>query len=150
VKQCQNQDNEEEGGVILFHPEKDEYKFVKLTNSNAGNPIARVLWTADRQEHYDLVIKQFSEGWRQHASFHTHPVFAPFPSQIDTYQLFPGFPLNYIYSPIFSSIASYSFDVKREQDDMVHWEEAFTVDLAHELIELCDKQNLTEEIYSFQ
>jgi hypothetical protein len=105
VNLCNNPDLEEEGGVILQRG--NEFKFIKLTNTNTGLPIAPVLWTADRMEYAKQVLPLFREGWTQAASFHTHPCFLPLPSGIDMFQLFPGFPLNFIYAPMHNIIVGW-------------------------------------------
>lgn len=145
AKECNNP-VEEEGGVILhlpaiahnkFSSPEDEYVFLKITNANAGTPVAPVLWTADRGEYAVKVIPRFASGWKQVASFHTHPSFLPFPSSIDTNQLFPGFPVNYIYSPLYKSIAAYNYHkIKKEAgQDPVEWFAAFNVAPEEDFIE---------------
>lgn len=99
---------EEEGGVILYNAAEDSYRYEKLRNSNTGTPIAPVLWTADRYEYAEKVIPTFSKGWKHYASFHTHPQFIPYPSSIDYSELFPGFPINYIYSPATQEITQWN------------------------------------------
>lgn len=108
VMACNNPDLEEEGGIILRNTETGEYQFIKLTNINTGQPLAAVLWTANREEYAKQVIPLFKDGWQHAASFHTHPNFPPFPSGIDLFNLFPGFPLNFIYSPKYDAVVGYA------------------------------------------
>lgn len=107
VKECKDA-KEEEGGVIIRHSD-DHYQFIKLRNQNTGTEIAPVLWTADRNEYAQKVMPLFFKGWRQFASFHTHPQFLPFPSNIDLTQLFPGFSIDYIYSQKTREITKWSY-----------------------------------------
>lgn len=100
-------DLEERGGVIIYRGE--EYQFIPLTNSNTGTPIAPGLFTADRFEYAEKIIPLFKEGWRHYASFHTHPQFPPWPSNIDMNELFPGFPINYIYSGLTDKLFKYTW-----------------------------------------
>ena len=114
VNLCNNPDQEEEGGVIL--QKGDEFRFIKLTNTNTGKPLAPVLWTADRNEYATQVLPLFKDGWTQSASFHTHPCFLPLPSGIDLFQLFPGFPLNFIYAPMHDVVVGYKAAPEDSQD----------------------------------
>ncbi len=99
---------EEEGGIILYNKEQDEYQFIKLTNQNKGTQMANVLWTADRYEYADLVMPMFAHGWRHYASFHTHPRFPALPSGIDLNVLFPGFPVNFIFGKLNDEISQWN------------------------------------------
>lgn len=143
IKQCQSLE-EEEGGIILRHPQTDEYEFFKIHNENSGQPIALVLWTADRMDYAKKVIPKFKEGWTHYASVHTHPRFLPFPSNIDTTQLFPGFQLNYIYSPMFKSVALYEFSMTPNPEDPVSWVKAYNVNPEDNYLEEVD----THEMYA--
>lgn len=105
VNEC-SETIEEEGGVILV--KGDDYCYYKLRNQNTGTSIAPVLWTADRDEYAKNVIPAYAKGWRHYASFHTHPQFLPLPSGIDYDVLFPGFPVNYIYSPVTQEITQWN------------------------------------------
>lgn len=92
--------DEERGGVIVVageHP-KNRFRFIPLRNYNEGTDTAKVLWTADRMEYGKIVCPMFRKGWRQYASFHSHPRFPAMPSHTDLTKLFPGFGINYIYS----------------------------------------------------
>jgi proteasome lid subunit RPN8/RPN11 len=109
AKTCQSEELEEEGGIIMANKDESEFRFIKLGNTNSGTPTAKVLWTADRNEYAKTILPMFHEGWRQYASFHTHPQFLPTPSSVDTTQLFPGFRTNYIYSRITASIVEYEY-----------------------------------------
>lgn len=109
TKQC-GHEFEEEGGVIMYSATLNSYDFIKLRNQNTGTDIAPVLWTADRDEYAKLVIPLYSKGWKQFASFHTHPQFLPRPSGIDLNVLFPGFPVNYIYSRVVQEITQWNVD----------------------------------------
>jgi hypothetical protein len=100
---------DEHGGVILHHTDSDAYKFVLLTNDNAGTELGPVLFTANRDEHMQSVIATFSKGWLPYASFHTHPQFPPWPSFIDMNELFPGFQTNYIFSGLTNEIMKYTW-----------------------------------------
>lgn len=101
-------DFEEAGGIILFK-EPDEYLFIPVTNSNTGTDEAPVLYSADRNEYAKYVIPMFKWGYKQYASFHTHPQFLPNPSSIDMTVLFPGFPINYIYSGLTNRIVKFTW-----------------------------------------
>lgn len=111
TKDCSH-DIEEEGGIILS--KDNEFVFHKLRNQNTGTPIAPVLWTADRNEYATIVLPKFKDGWRHYASFHTHPQFQPFPSQIDLTQLFPGFPINFIFSKTFDVVTEWATDAQHK------------------------------------
>lgn len=89
---------EEEGGIILNNA--DDYTFVKIKNIYEGSHTAYGLYETDLQELSSKVFSKLTEGWRMYASFHTHPTFAPTPSNTDITKLFEGFKTNYIYSPI--------------------------------------------------
>lgn len=93
-----NADLDEHGGIILHHEKDDKYKFISLFNINHGTTLAHVLWTAGQHEYATQIIPLFRKGWKQYASFHTHPQFIAQPSSIDLTQLFQGFKINYIYS----------------------------------------------------
>ena len=101
---------EEEGGIIMYLAKDDAYKYIKLSNTNTNTPIAPVLWTADRDEYAKQVIPLFKEGWRQFASFHTHPQFIPYPSSIDLRDLFPGFSTNFIFSQSTQEITRWDYE----------------------------------------
>ncbi len=100
-------DFEERGGVILRNSKSDTYLFVFLRNANTGTDIAPVLFTADRDEYAELIIPLLRNGYQHYASFHTHPKFQPWPSMIDLNELFPGFPINYIYSGLTERLFKY-------------------------------------------
>lgn len=102
-------DLEERGGIILHHKDKDSYCFMPLRNANTGKPNAPVLFTADRAQYAKEIIPMFKSGWKHYASFHTHPQFPPWPSHIDMNELFPGFPINYIYSGLTDKLMKYSW-----------------------------------------
>ena len=89
---------EEEGGIIL---NKDEdYMFVRVKNIHEATQTAHGLYETDLVELKDKIFTRMTEGWKMHASFHTHPMFGASPSSLDINKLFQGFPQNYIYSPI--------------------------------------------------
>lgn len=90
---------EEQGGVIVRKPE-GIFKFIKIENAFAGQPQANTLWLADREEYAEKVIPLFNDGWKNYASYHTHPRWPAQPSSIDLKDLFPGFPVNYIHSSL--------------------------------------------------
>jgi hypothetical protein len=113
---CTSNDDEQ-GGVILSkvggegpYGKRIDYQFVHLRNANTGLPLAKSLWTADRNEYAKKVIPLFKDGWRHFASFHTHPKWPAIPSKIDLTELFPGFPINYIYSGIDNDLGRFEFD----------------------------------------
>ncbi len=108
-----NNTTEEEGGIIL-HKDGD-YLFVKLKNNNTGTDLARVLWTADRYEYAAQVLPLLKEGFKHYASFHTHPMFVPFPSHIDVTQLFPGFSLNFIYSQAKQQVTGWTYELTADK-----------------------------------
>jgi proteasome lid subunit RPN8/RPN11 len=97
---------EEEGGVILSRG--DEYRFVKITNTHKNTPTAVALYEADKQELGKCMFDLYKEGWLLFSSFHTHPQFAPFPSNLDLNTLFQGFQHNVIYAPLYQEAFSYS------------------------------------------
>lgn len=97
VKECAI-DLEEHGGIILVDKTGHNFEFVYINNVNTGQSLAQHLWTGNGVEFAELIIPQVRKGWKIYASFHTHPQFRAFPSNIDITQLFRGFPLNYIYS----------------------------------------------------
>ena len=99
---------EEEGGLILRNSE-GKFIYHKLRNANTGTQIAPVLWTADRMEYARIIMPQFSKGWKNYASFHTHPQFMPHPSSVDLNQLFLGFPVNFIYSPVTREVTQWNY-----------------------------------------
>jgi len=100
---------EERGGVMIHHPELDQYKFVSLNNTNSGTRKACVLFTADPGEYFEKVLSKRREGWRTVASFHTHPSFRARPSIIDLENLFLGFPTNFIYSIAYQELMRFDF-----------------------------------------
>lgn len=102
------ENREEAGGIILHKPDTDEFEFVFLDNANAGKPIAPSLFTAIPRQYIERVASRFKDGWRQFGSYHTHPAFTPYASEIDRTQLFTGFPTNFIYAPRFDAIFRYS------------------------------------------
>lgn len=113
-----DKDVEEHGGIILFHKEYG-YIFIKLRNENAGTDIAPGLFTADREDYAEQIIPMFSVGWRHYASFHTHPQFLPYPSSIDMNTLFPGFPINYIFSGLTGELMKYTWKDPKRLDEGV-------------------------------
>lgn len=129
VKACNSPTKEEEGGVILFN--KDDYRFVKLSNVNSGETLAAVLWTADRNEYAAQVIPLFKDGWKHYASFHTHPNFPPFPSGIDRFNLFPGFPVNFIYSPLYKMVVEYFYPQADNKLSLSQGKAYSTIDIEH-------------------
>lgn len=121
TKEC-NHDLEEEGGIILRNKELDDYEFVKVRNDNEGSEIAPVLWTADRFEYAKKIIPMLA-SWRHYASFHTHPKFPPIPSSIDLGTLFPGFPINFIYSQALKEISEWH----TSEDNHTSFESLFSI-----------------------
>lgn len=114
---CNGEINEEEGGFIVR--KDDEYRFHKIRNANTGTPVAEALFTADKTEFGDKIIK--GEMIKNKAiidsSFHTHPTnYPPIPSHTDLTRLFKGFPINYIYSPSLSTLVQYTI-----QKDTKSW-----------------------------
>lgn len=109
VQTCSKErhDVEEDGGIILC--KDDMYIFFPIRNSNTGTPIAPVLYSADRDVYAKTILPMFKDGWRQYASFHTHPQFTPYPSHIDMTQLFKGFLTNYIYSGVYDKLMRYEW-----------------------------------------
>lgn len=101
--------NEEEGGVILTR--NGEYEFIKLRNKHTGTPTAVGLFEVDPKEYGEKVITKFDLGFRNYASFHTHPTGCrALPSTIDLSRLFRGFPDNFIWSPSMEELNLFSFD----------------------------------------
>jgi len=102
---------EEEGGIILTASDsrqgKQEFKFVKVLNSNRGTPVAVGLYVTDEQDFGKAVFPLLTGGWNMYASFHTHPTFSATPSSLDRENLFRGFKYNFIYSTLEKTI-SYS------------------------------------------
>jgi proteasome lid subunit RPN8/RPN11 len=99
-------DKEEDGGIILH---KDgEFVFFPIRNSNTGTDVAPYLYSADRDEYAKKILPMLKKGWGQY-SFHTHPQFMPYPSNVDMTQLFPGFPDNYIYSDLTKQVYKYTW-----------------------------------------
>ena len=114
VALCAPPDLKEECGGVVMHkasdiPTEDEYVFYMLKNIDAGTAQAETLWTADRHQYAKTIIPLFKKGWRQFASFHTHPQFLNWPSEIDINVLFPGFKWNYIFSGVTRQLARYSY-----------------------------------------
>ena len=111
IEGCWNtvEDMEERGGLVMRFGDEEKYIFVPLRNANTGTPIAPVLFTADRDEYAKIILPMFKRGWRQYASFHTHPQFAPYPSHIDMTRLFKGFLVNYIYSGTQNKLMRYEW-----------------------------------------
>ena len=101
VRECGNS-NEEEGGIILVKQNPSNggrsFKFVKVLNKMVGTPAARGLYVADPGEFGEKAFPLLTQGWRQYASFHTHPTFSPTPSSLDEDKLFRGFKYNFIFS----------------------------------------------------
>jgi len=88
---------EEQGGIILS--KNNEYCFVKVKNIHAGTSVAAGLYETDQQELREHVFSKMGEGWKFHASFHTHPQWSPVPSSLDLEKLFQGFKYNVIFAP---------------------------------------------------
>ena len=111
VEACWNSidDVEERGGIIIRDPKTDTYRFIPIHNSNHGQPNAPYLYTADRDMYAKEIIPLMRSGWRHYASFHTHPQFEAYPSFIDMTELFPGFPINYIYSGLKNKLIKYTW-----------------------------------------
>lgn len=96
VTECENEDKEERGGVII---QKDgNYEFIALRNMKAGTPEARGLWMVHPDDFGKYVVKKLCAGWKAYGSFHTHPSFTASPSTTDLNILFKGYSTNYIYS----------------------------------------------------
>ena len=93
---CQSR-QEEEGGIILL--KDDQYVFEKIKNKNSGRNEASVLYEVTSEGMQEQIFPRLKDGWKMHASFHTHPSFSTTPSSIDLGKLFLGFRYNFIYSP---------------------------------------------------
>lgn len=117
-------DLEERGGIIMFHSKDNKYQFVELYNENHNTSIAPFLFTADRKDYAAKIIPMFKQGWVHYASFHTHPQFAAIPSSEDNGVLFPGFPINYIYSCVGNVLKRFEW---LDGNDLSHGYSATTV-----------------------
>lgn len=89
--------SEEEGGLIF--EKAGDYCFVKIQNIHQGTSTAISLYEAQRNDMGRTIFEHVNKGWILFGSFHTHPLFDPYPSGIDIGTLFQGFPYNVIYSP---------------------------------------------------
>lgn len=102
-------DREEEGGVIVVNGEN--YEFIKLRNQHTGTATAVALFDGDRQEYGEKVISKFDAGYKNFASFHTHPTgCGARPSHTDLTRLFTGFPVNFIWSPSLKELCRYDWE----------------------------------------
>lgn len=88
---------DEEGGIILA--KEGECVFVKVKNVYAGSDAAAGLYETDQTELQEKVLTKVVDGWKFHASFHTHPQWMPNPSRLDMEKLFQGFKHNVIFAP---------------------------------------------------
>jgi len=110
--------HEEEGGIILRNGEV--FRFIKLTNRHTGTPTAVGFFEVDPQEYAEKILPLFNEGWKNYASFHTHPTGCRArPSMVDLTRLFNGFPDNYIWSPSFKELNQFSYG--GEKDQTITW-----------------------------
>jgi len=91
---------EEQGGFILKSPDKEDYEFIPVTSDMHSNPGAVGLYVANTEEFGNKILAKTIDGFKIHASFHTHPVgMRALPSSTDLSELFTSFPINYIYAP---------------------------------------------------
>lgn len=131
--------DEEEGGFILHNAKSGEYKYLLIANQNSGQPVAKVLWTADQFQFAHKVLGEIKNGWIPVASIHTHPRFPALPSAVDLTELFLGFPTNYIYSPVSEVISKWSSSNKNDEPTAVfliedgHVVPGTSMDLLHSL-----------------
>ena len=89
---------------------KENYKFIKVTNAMTGMSPARSLFVAETKE-FGEILAITDKEWDIFASYHTHPSgMQAFPSSIDINKLFSSFPINFIYAP---GIALNRFDYQK-------------------------------------
>jgi len=112
VSACDLKCGEEQGAFIIQREGVAEYEAYWVTNINSGTPRASGLYTANRDEYGEKILKKVLTGdWFEYASFHTHPRgFGSYPSIMDLRQLFTGFPINYIYAPDMELLMRYNYD----------------------------------------
>lgn len=100
--------NEEEGGFILR--KEENFEFVKISNQHTGTSAAAYFYEANRTEYGSKVISKYNDGFKNHASFHTHPLGCRArPSMTDLSRLFNGAPCNFIWSPSFRELIRYIY-----------------------------------------
>ncbi len=107
-------DLDEHGGLIMLAPD-GKYHFIYLYNQNAGTAIGPGLWTASQDEFAEKIIPLLRKGWKQHATFHTHPQFMANPSYIDLTELFRTTPVNYIYSPVEKVVRGFTWEANGKE-----------------------------------
>lgn len=98
--------SEEEGGIILERA--GDYTFIKIENVHKGTQTAISLYEAYKPEMGRILFEKMKDGWRLFGSFHTHPLFEPYPSSLDRNTLFQGFAHNVIYAPRHGGRFSYT------------------------------------------
>ena len=113
---------EEHGGWIV--QKDDEFKFFFLRNDNAGTPQANVLFLANQQDvGKGPLTAMAKEGWKNYATFHTHPQFSVTPSSLDWNQMFQCCPYNFIYSPATLQLGVSHYLGRSDTDDGQKWEQ---------------------------
>ena len=105
--ECGDVTHEEQGGIILER--EGVFEFAKIRNMHQNTPTAAGLYETDHEElKYKIFPKVFNEGWKMHASFHTHPApMSSTPSHTDLSKLFQGFKYNIILA-VYDNMFSYS------------------------------------------
>lgn len=99
-------EHEEEGGFIVVNNGK--YEFIKIRNQHTGEPCAVGFYEADQHEYGEKVVGKLLSGYKNFASFHTHPTGCrAFPSSIDLTRLFNGAKTNFIWSPSLNELNQY-------------------------------------------
>lgn len=113
LQECKGE-NEEEGG-FLVKKDDDTVQFFKITNAHSGTLTARGLFEPDRAEYGEKVIASYGQGFKNFASFHTHPTNYPaYPSGTDVTRLFNGQPINFIWSPSLKDLRVYTYLGRKE------------------------------------
>lgn len=106
---------EEHGGWIIEKDGNHEFHFI--TNQLAGSPRANVLYIGDRHDIAKKIVKKLFGGYKNYATFHTHPQFTVRPSDIDLTAMFQVSPVSFIYSPVFRQIGMYTYKGRNKEND---------------------------------
>ncbi len=109
--------SEEQGGFLIS--KGNNFKFVKVENTNTGQPIAVVEYRPDLTVIGAQVFTQLDKGWGLEGSFHTHPGSCTSPSMKDLSNLFTSYPTNFIYSPQSEVLSRYQFSQNPDDGDTV-------------------------------
>jgi hypothetical protein len=119
------------GGVILYKHTTETcesipedctlYQFIPITNALHNTDEGAVVYHMDLIEYGKLVVSEFNNGWKAHASYHVHPPSLGLcASSVDFDYLFKNYPVNYVAGASHNFIMRYR---KLDNGGNTIWEE---------------------------